>query len=115
MKPLEYCFGRIERLPHKIQWLSDNGPCYVTKESVEFARSLGFDIYTTALYSPESSGMAEAFVKIFKRDYVAFYDALNAYDFIKQLAAWFDDYSEIAPHKGLNMMSPTQFLKTIAR
>ncbi|HAT1822250.1 integrase core domain-containing protein [Legionella pneumophila] len=61
--------------------------------------------------SPELNGMAEAFVKTFKRNYVAFYDALNASDFMRQLPQWFHDYNENAPHKELNMMSPRQFLK----
>lgn len=112
LEAVEYRFGTVNLLPHKIQWLSDNGPCYVAKETVEFAKSIGFDVCTTAPYSPESNGMAEAFVKTFKRDYVAFYDALNAYDFMKQLPLWFNDYNENAPHKGLNMMSPRQFLTT---
>ncbi|WP_115304915.1 IS3 family transposase [Legionella maceachernii] len=115
LEAVEYRFGVINRLPHKIQWLSDNAPCYVAKDTVEFARALGFEVCTTAPYSPESNGMAEAFVKTFKRDYVAFYDALNAYDFMRQLPQWFHDYNENAPHKGLNMMSPRQFLMAALR
>lgn len=115
LEAVEYRFGVINRLPHKIQWLSDNGPCYVAKDTVEFARALGFEVCTTAPYSPELNGMAEAFVKTFKRDYVAFYDALNAYDFMRQLPQWFHDYNENAPHKGLNMMSPRQFLMAALR
>ena len=56
-------------LPHRVQWLSDNGPCYVARQTVSFAKSLGFEVCTTRPYSPESNGMAEAFVKTFKRDY----------------------------------------------
>lgn len=80
LEAVEYRFGVINHLPHKIQWLSDNGSCYVAKDTVKFAKTLGFEVCTTAPYSPKSNGMAEAFVKTFKRDYVAFYDALNAYD-----------------------------------
>ncbi|WP_115712745.1 hypothetical protein [Legionella sainthelensi] len=32
---------------------------------------------------------------------------------IKTSNTWFNYYNENAPHKGLNMMSPRQFLKTI--
>lgn len=60
---IEYRFGNMSKLPRPIQWLSDNGPCYVSRETVSFARELGFDVCTTPAYSPESNGMAEAFVK----------------------------------------------------
>jgi transposase InsO family protein len=50
---------------------SDNGPCYIARETVAFARKLGFDVRTTPVYSPESNGVAEIFVKTFKREYVA--------------------------------------------
>jgi putative transposase len=70
MECVEYRFGKVDKLPRPIQWLADNGPCYVSHETVRFARTLGFDVCTTPSYSPESNGMAEAFVKTFKRDCV---------------------------------------------
>jgi transposase InsO family protein len=108
---VEYRFGCITKLPHTIQWLSDNGPCYVARETVLFARGLGFEVCTTPAYSPESNGMAEAFVKTFKRDYALFGNLDNAIGVMEQLPKWFNDYNEIAPHKGLKMLSPKQFLK----
>lgn len=111
VESVEHRFGRIGRLPYTVQWLSDNGPCYVSHETVHFARGLGFEVCTTPAYSPESNGMAEAFVKTFKRDYVAFGDRQNAFQVIQQLPKWFNDYNELAPHKGLRMLSPRQFLR----
>lgn len=111
---VEYRFGQFPVLPYKIQWLSDNGPCYVSRETVSFARSLGFDVRTTPAYSPESNGMAEAFVKTFKRDYVAFYDPEEASALMARLPEWFEDYNENAPHKGLKMMTPRQFIRSSA-
>jgi transposase InsO family protein len=105
-----YRFGEDAQLPHKIQWLSDNGSCYTAHETVRFGRAMGLDIRTTPPYSPESNGMAEAFVKTFKRDYVWLGDLSSAGAVIKQLPAWFADYNENAPHKGLNMLSPRQFI-----
>ena len=61
-------FGDALKLPHKIQWLTDNGPCYIARKTVKFGRDIGLEICTTRPYSPESNGMAEAFVKTFKRD-----------------------------------------------
>ena len=102
------------RAPRALQWLSDNGPCYTAKETVEFGRQLGFEVCTTAPYSPESNGMAEAFVKTFKRDYAYVTDLKSAEDVLSQLAEWFNDYNDSAPHKGLKMMSPREYRRTIS-
>jgi putative transposase len=108
---VEYRFGSVSKLQQPIQWLSDNGPCYVSRETVMFARELGFDVRTTPSYSPESNGMAEAFVKTFKRDYASLDKLENALDVMSKLSSWFSDYNENAPHQGLKMMSPRQFLR----
>jgi putative transposase len=111
---LERRFDRASRVPYPLQWLSDNGPQYVAKETVYFGRLLGLEICTTAPYSPESNGMAEAFVKTFKRDYVAFGDLSSAQKVVEQLPLWFEDYNEKAPHKGLKMLSPREYRRQLA-
>ena len=70
VETMEYRFGKVVRLPRRIEWLSDRGPQFTARETVGFARSLGFNVCMTPPYSPESSGMAEAFVETFKRDYM---------------------------------------------
>jgi putative transposase len=107
-------FSNADKLPKTIQWLSDNGPCYTARETVRFGRELGFDICTTPPYSPESNGMAEALVKTFKRDYVYVNDVSCAEVVFRQLPVWFDDYNEHAPHKGLKMMSPKQYIRAMS-
>ena len=98
------------RLPHCIQWLSDNGPCYVARKTVELGRQLGFEMCTTSPYSPQSNGMAEAFVKTFKRDYVYAKNApLSPEQFMQKLPGYFEDYNTFAPHKGLGMKTPTAY------
>jgi putative transposase len=87
---VEYRFGCISKLMQPIQWLSDNGPCYVSRETVTYARELGFEVCTTPSYSPESNGMAEAFVKTFKRDYASFDRLENALDVMSKLSSWLD-------------------------
>jgi len=52
----------------------------------------------TPVRSPESNGMAEAYVKILKRDYVYVQDRPDAQTVLIQLAAWFEDYNEVPPH-----------------
>jgi putative transposase len=78
---------------------------------VAFGRNLGFNICTTPTYSPENNGMAEAFVKIFKRDYVWGGNLQDAQTVMAQLPHWFEDHNECAPHKGLEMRLPREFLR----
>jgi len=108
---VEYRFGPVLTLPHTIQWLTDNGSCYTARETVQSARGLGFEVCTTPAYSPQSNGIAEAFVKTFKRDYVYLTNLSSAQAVMEQLHGWFEDYNNHAPHKGLNMRSPRQFLR----
>jgi len=67
---VEYRFGWVNRLPRIIGWLTDNGSCYLARETGRFARDVGLAPRTTSLESPQSNGMAEAFVRTLKRDYV---------------------------------------------
>ena len=109
VETVETRFGAVSQAPRKVQWLTDNGPCYTANETVAMARSLNLDPCTTPSHSPESNGMAEAFVKTFKRDYVWTADLSDAKMIMVQLERWFNDYNENAPHKGLKMLSPRQF------
>lgn len=107
---IEQRFGpSAMQAPHAIEWLSDNGPPYTAIETREFGRALGLRVCTTPAYSPESNGMAESFVKSFKRDYVYLNRLDDAQAVMRQLPAWFDDYNEVHPHRGLNMKSPREY------
>ena len=66
---VEHRFGRVNQFP--IEWLSDNGSGYTTHETRRFARDIGLEPRTTPVESPQSNGMAEAFVRTIKRDYVS--------------------------------------------
>jgi len=52
-KAIESRFGFVERLPHGIEWLSDNGPAYTAHETRVFAKMMGLDVQTTPFHSPE--------------------------------------------------------------
>ena len=112
IESVEYRFGIVDQLPHTVEWLSDNGSCYTATETRVFAKDMGFISCFTPVRSPESNGMAEAFVKTFKRDYVYVHDRPDAKTVMAQLAHWFEDYNEYHPHKGLKMKSPRQFIRS---
>lgn len=97
--------------PGKLQ--TDNGPCYGARKTVQYLRELGFEVCTTAPYSPESNGMAEALVKTIKRDYAHVNETPDAATVLGKLSDWFEDYNQNAPHKGLKMRSPREYLKAL--
>jgi len=65
LQSVEHRFGSAEKVSSPIQWLSDNGSCYTARDTRKFAKSLGLICCTTPVSSPQSNGMAEAFVKTF--------------------------------------------------
>ena len=107
---VEHRFGRINRLPVTIEWLSDNGSCYIAGDTRSFARDIGLEPRTTPIESPQSNGMAEAFVRTIKRDYVRVSPRPDAQTVMHQLSAWFTHYNEVHPHKALGYRSPREFI-----
>lgn len=112
---MEYRFGSVNQLPHKIEWLSDNGAYYLARETIQFGKCINLIPCSTPAYSPESNGMAEAFVKTFKRDYVYINDRPDVRTVLAQLVQWFEDYNENHPHKGLKMRSPREFIMSYSK
>ncbi|HHS9796748.1 TPA: IS3 family transposase, partial [Klebsiella quasipneumoniae subsp. similipneumoniae] len=106
---VEKRFGNTLYLPHAVEWLTDNGSCYIADATRTFAASLGFIVCTTPVRSPESNGMAESFVKTFKRDYVYVNDLPDAMTVMEKLTEWMEDYNNWHPHKGLKMQSPREY------
>ena len=106
---MESRFGSVTQVPHRVEWLSDNGLQLVAHETVAYDRTFGLEVCTTPAYNPESKGMAEAFVKTFKRDYVYLNKLDNAQAVLAQLPYWFEDYNENAPHKGLKMKTSREY------
>jgi len=101
-----------QQTPHPIEWLSDNGSCYRAHDTVSFAQSIGLVPCFTPVRSPQSNGMAESFVKTFKRDYVYVHDRPDAQSVLAQLPRWFEDYNDNHPHKALRMKSPRDFIRS---
>jgi putative transposase len=107
---LEHRFGQIDRLPTAIEWLTDNGSCYTAIETRRLAREIGFMPLTTPVESPQSNGMAEAFVWTFKRDYVEVNPKPDAATVIRSLHGWFEHDNDLHPHRALGYRSPRAFI-----
>lgn len=107
---VEHRFGLVNRLPQTIEWLSDNGSCYIAGETKVFARAIGLEPRTTPIESPQSNGMAEAFVRTIKRDYVRVSPCPDAASVIAALSGWFRHYNTVHPHRALRYRSPREFI-----
>jgi transposase InsO family protein len=105
-------FGR-EPLPAPIQWLSDNEGIYTALETVIAAERLGLTPITTPVASPESNGIAEAFVHTLRRDYLDGADRSSAERILDQIPTWIADYNENAPHSSLGMRSPLEYRRMV--
>ncbi|RVQ36443.1 IS3 family transposase [Sinorhizobium meliloti] len=109
---VENRFGRINMLSEPIEWLTDNGSCFIAKDTASLLRDIGMEPCTTPVRSPQSNGMAEAFVKTFKRDYVAVNPTPDAETVMAQLPFWFEHYNNLHPHSALGYQSPREFISS---
>lgn len=115
VESVERRFGLVDKLPKPIEWLSDNGSPYTATDTRALARYIGLVPCTTPIQSPQSNGMAEAFVKTFKRDYARVSAKPDAASVLHQLDAWFEHYNSVHPHKALGYRSPREFRKQFIR
>ena len=113
VESVERRFGLVNRLPVPIEWLSDNGSPYTARETRKLARDIGLVPRTTPIESPQSNGMAEAFVKTLKRDYARVNPCPDAATVLRQLDGWFEHYNTVHPHKALGYRSPREFRKQL--
>jgi putative transposase len=106
---VEQRFGAI-RAPHPVQWLSDNGSIFAAHKTIEIAVALNLVPCFTPVESPESNGMAEAFVKTFKRDYVRVSPIPDANTALALINSWMEDYNTVHPHSRLGYRSPREYI-----
>jgi putative transposase len=88
----------------------DNGSGYIAADTKALAREIGLEPRTTPVRSPQSNGMAEAFVRTIKRDYVRVCPRPDARTVIAQLPVWFEHYNAVHPHRALGYRSPREFI-----
>ncbi len=98
-----------------MEHLSDNVSAYTAKLTRDFATALNPVPCFIPVHSPESNGLAEAFVKTFKRDYVRVNPLPDGATVLRQFAGWVEDYNEIHPHSALTMCSPREFIRAKAQ
>jgi len=110
LEAVEKRFGAC-RAPEQIEILSDNGSAYTAKDMRVFAAQIGLKACFTPVASPQSNGMAESFVKTFKRDYARINPLPDANTVLVALHRWFEDYNENHPHGGLKWRSPRDFIR----
>ena len=82
----------------------------MARETRAFAHELGLEPCTTPVESPQSNGMADAFVKTLKRDYVRVSPVPNAESVLRQLPGWLAHYNKLHPHRALGYRSPREFI-----
>jgi putative transposase len=96
---VENRFGLINTLPKAIEWLTDNGSCFIAKDTRSLLIDIGMEPCSTPVRSPQSNGMALrrenssldcflillTFVKTFERDYVSVNPVPDAVTVIAQL------------------------------
>ena len=107
---MEQRFDQVNRLPRPIEWLTDNGSCFPVRDTCRFAREIGLIPHTTPIESSQSNGMAEALVRLLKRDYVRVSSKPNARSVLEQLPSWTAHYDTIHPHRALGYRSPREYI-----
>ncbi len=117
IEAVEARFGSVEAKPAvlELEFLADNGSAYRSHETHAIARQLGLKPVHTAVYSPQSNGMAESFVNTLKRDYVGQMDRSTAEAVLAQLPAAFEHFNEVHPHSSLKYKSPRMYRRELAR
>ncbi len=86
------------------------GGLRAARDTRTFARDIGLVPRTTPVSSPQSNGMAEAFVRTLKRDYVRVNPRPDAQTVIAQLPDWLAHYNEVHPHRALGYRSPREYI-----
>jgi putative transposase len=79
-------------------------------KSIEIAAALNVVPCFPPVESPESNGMAEAFVKTFKCDYARISPIPDAVAAPALIDRWMEDYNTVHPHSRLGYRSPREYI-----
>jgi putative transposase len=112
---VEHRFGQVDALPHAIEWLTDNGSCYTAQDTRRFARDVGRISRTTPVESPQSNGMAEAFVRTLPwRTWPIMHPSIAGRIMPHQIPGP-SIYNRVRPHRALGYRSPREFIDRSTR
>jgi putative transposase len=81
-------------------------------QTIEIALALNLVPCFTPVESLESKGMAELFVKAFKRDYVRVSPIPNAAAALALIDYWMEKYNTVHPHSRLGHRSPPEYIRS---
>jgi transposase InsO family protein len=95
-----------------VQWLTDNRSIFAAHKHDRDRLALNLEPCFTPVESPESNGMAEAFVKTFKRDYVRITALPGADTALALIENWMEDYNTVHPHSRLGYRSSREYIAT---
>ncbi len=98
-------WGAVE-VPHRVEWLSDNGPPFVAQATRDFGAAAGLVDVNAPPHSIESNGMAHAFRKTSNCDCVYLNRLPDATTVLKCMPAWMKYDNEVRPHGRLGTLSP---------
>ena len=111
---VEARFG-ASRAPDAIQWLTDNGSVYAAANTIDMAVALNLVTCFTPIESPESIGIAEAFVKTFEHDYVRINPLPDPQTALTAIEHWIEDYNEVHPHSRLAYQAPREYIRAASQ
>jgi transposase InsO family protein len=84
-----------------VRWLTDNVSIFAAYRTLKIATALNLEPCFTPVESPESNGMAETFVKTFKRDCVRVNPIPSAGTALSGIDQWTEDYNSPSLPSGL--------------
>jgi putative transposase len=86
------------------------GSGYIAHETKSLAREMGLEPRIPPVQNPQSNGMAEAFVRTIKRDYVQVSPLPDARTVLESLPLWIEHDNSLHLHKALGYRSPREFI-----
>ena len=108
----EALFQRFAQQPRQakdLEFLTDNGPEFISDHLHQLLKRLGLIACHTPCRSPQSNGLVESFFGSFKRDYLAHHPLESVAEAMKLIPTSITHYNEVAPHSALAMAAPATF------